>query len=258
MSDSDKEQIKKMQKLIRKRIRDIFSGRYPYVPPKPQQKPEMSHYGLSKDAIEKNNLSKYEKKKSRTRLLRISQIAIIISIAKSFDFELIFIFPSIIAIIMTQIYIPLFIEPRETEIDKKLEQYKTDLYHWQWWTELYPKKKVPAYWFDLTGYEFEKELAEVFIANGYEAHLTSKSNDGGVDIVLKDDFGDKIYVQCKAYKNKAGVAVIRELYGVMINDNVNYGIVACLGGFTSGAEDFARDKNIKLISVRNIINMIQD
>lgn len=257
MSELDKEQIKKMQKLVRKKIRDIFSGRYPYVPPKPQQKPEMSHYGLSESILEKNEkIKKY--KLIKYHIMWIISLIIVIKYPdlkhRLNDIEKFI----IVLYWILGFYIYIIFIPRETEIDKKLEQYKTDLYHWQWWTELFPKKKVPAYWFNLTGYEFEKELAEVFIANGYEAHLTPKSNDGGVDIVLKDEFGDKIYVQCKAYKNKAGVAVIRELYGVMQDDNVNYGIVACLGGFTSGAEDFARDKNIKLISVRNIINMIKD
>lgn len=254
MSGLDKEQIKKKQKLIRKKIRDMLSGRYPYVPPKPERKPKLNDYGLTENLIKQNKLKKEQKYKDRIYTIRVVLLAILGLAIFNDPF---YVFIAIIIMLGVEVYKPL-LYPDKTEIDKLEEQYQIDCKNWEWWTELFPKKKVPAYWFDLTGYEFEKELAEVFIANGYEAHLTSKSNDGGVDIVLKDDFGDKIYVQCKAYKNKAGVAVIRELYGVMINDNVNYGIVACLGGFTSGAEDFARDKNIKLISVRNIINMIQD
>ena len=51
-------------------------------------------------------------------------------------------------------------------------------------------------------------------------------------------------------------AVVRELYGVMQSDNINSGMVASLNGFTSGAIEFANEKNIMLISVEDIISMI--
>ncbi len=145
---------------------------------------------------------------------------------------------------------------KETEIDKKFNKYKEDMNSFEYWTVLYPKKKVSSYWYSLNGYEFEKSLSEVYKAKGYETWITPKSGDGGVDIVVWNNDKTKIYIQCKAFKGKAGVAIIRELYGVMMNDNVEKGIVACLGGFTSGAQEFAKNKNISLIDVNDIIKMI--
>lgn len=44
----------------------------------------------------------------------------------------------------------------------------------------------------------------------------------------------------------------------MQSHKINYGIVACLGGFTKGASDFAFGKNIRLIDVNDIIKMVQN
>ena len=151
--------------------------------------------------------------------------------------------------------IPFSIHEYSSPIFKKIKQYNKDKENWYWWTELYPKKKVLAYWYNLDGYQFEKEVATVFSANNYLAQVTSKSCDGGVDIILQKN-SQTIYVQCKAYKSKIGVAVVRELYGVMQSDSVSKGIIATLKGYTSGAIEFAKDKNIKLLTANDLIDMI--
>ena len=246
------EQAKYLRKHCRKIIKDIFSGWHPYVPPKPERKPKLNDYGLTENLIKQNKLKKEQKYKDRIYTIRVVLLAILGLAIFNDPF---YVFIAIIIMLGVEVYKPL-LYPDKTEIDKLEEQYQIDCKNWEWWSDLYPKKKAEAYWFSLNGYQFEKELSEVFIANGYKACLTSKSNDGGVDIILEDKFNNKIYVQCKAYKNKAGIAIVRELYGVMQNDNINYGIVACLGGFTSGAKDFAENKNINLISVKEIMAMI--
>ena len=114
------------------------------------------------------------------------------------EFDGFAIFCAIIVLMILQIYFKPFVGAKATEIDKKIREYETELEYWKWWTELYPKKKVAAYWLSLNGYEFEKSLAEVFSANGFETYLTPKSNDGGVDIILRNKNNDEIYVQCKA------------------------------------------------------------
>jgi restriction system protein len=115
---------------------------------------------------------------------------------------------------------------------------------------------VLAYWYNLNGYDFEREVAIVFTSLGFNAKITPKSNDGGVDIILK--MGNKTtYVQCKAFKSNVGVAVVRELYGVMQSDNIKSGIVVTLNGFSQGAIDFAEGKNIELITAKDLISMIK-
>lgn len=244
------------RKLIQKRIKSIRTRLYPYVPPRPKRKPEMIDYGITDNIIKQNILRKEQQESNRKELFLIIQIGIVLFILISEKFDAFSIFGAVIFIMCSQFYRDLFCRAKTTEIDNKIREYETALEHWKWWTELYPKKKVAVYWFSLNGYEFEKSLAEVFAANGFEAYLTSKSNDGGVDIILKNKENDEIYVQCKAFHGKAGVAIVRELYGVMQSNGISQGIIACLGGFTSGAQDFAKDKNIKLLSIDEIIKMI--
>lgn len=230
----------------------------PYVPPKRLSKPELSSYGLNDNIINQNKEKKKQDENNKVFVFRCVQVGISILILLTSNMDAFNIFIAIFfPFVVLLFYQPMFINVRETDIDKKLREYEYDKYCYKWWMELYPQKRVSAYWFSLSGYEFEKSLAEVFLANGYNANITQKSSDGGVDIILSKN-NSKIYVQCKAFKGKAGVAIIRELYGVMQSHKINYGIVACLGGFTKGASDFAFGKNIRLIDVNDIIKMVQN
>ena len=228
----------------------------PYIPPKILSKPKLQDYGLSDEILKQNEINKNNEETNRKYLLNILLIFIISLIFYNCDDIRLSIFFSFFPFC---IYIGLkdvLCISNTTEIDKKFNKYKEDMNSFEYWTVLYPKKKVSSYWYSLNGYEFEKSLSEVYKANGYKTCVTSKSGDGGVDIVVWNKDTTKIYIQCKAFKGKAGVSIVRELYGVMVNDKVEQGIVACLGGFTSGAHEFAKNKNISLIDVNDIIKMV--
>lgn len=95
--------------------------------------------------------------------------------------------------------------------------------------------------------EFEKLVAEAFRRQGYSVTMTEAGADGGVDVVLRRG-GKKAYCQCKQYKtSKVGVAVVRELYGVMASEGVDEGFVVTCGTFTEAAKDFAHGLNITLV-----------
>lgn len=258
MQSLAEEERKLIQKEMRKKLKSILTRRRPYVPPRPKRKPEMVDYGLNESIIKQNTLKKEQEETNKKELFLIIQIGITLFIVVPEEFDAPSIFCAVIFIMFSQVFRDIFhiCYAKTTEIDRKIHKYKTELEYWKWWTELYPKKKVAAYWLSLNGYEFEKSLAEVFSANGFETYLTPKSNDGGVDIILRNKNNDEIYVQCKAFQGKAGIAIARELYGVMQSNGISQGIIACLGGFTSGAQDFAEDKNIKLLSIDEIIKMI--
>lgn len=91
-------------------------------------------------------------------------------------------------------------------------------------------------------FEFEKIVAAIFRNKGYEASVTSKSGDGGVDVIVKKG-GKVIYVQCKLYhESTAGAKEIREFYGVMALKNIQEGIFLCTGGFTKSAMEYDNNK----------------
>ena len=258
MKKDKSEDTRKLQKKLLKQLKSIANT--PIVPPKPTKEPILSDYNLSEEILiaETRKKNSFEKKKILIYCILI--FAFLIFGGKHFiasDGILTGILETIINLMIFAfvIMIPFSLSEYTSSNFRKIEQYNKDKEDWLWWTDLYPKKKVLAYWYNLDGYQFEKEVATVFMANNYIAQVTSKSCDGGVDIILQKN-SQTIYVQCKAYRSKIGVAVIRELYGVMQNDGISHGIVATLQGFTAGAIEFAKNKNIQLINADELIKMI--
>ncbi len=103
--------------------------------------------------------------------------------------------------------------------------------------------KRPDFMYEVSPREFEEFVAELFHRKGYEVNLTPASNDGGVDIYASchNDIGSLLYLlQCKRNrpKNKVGVSVVRDLYGVVSKDNATAGLVVTSSFYTKGAKDF--------------------
>ena len=99
--------------------------------------------------------------------------------------------------------------------------------------------------------DFEKVVAEIFRKKGFNVNLTSRSNDGGKDVIAlsKDALGieTKYFIECKRYslENKVGVDIIRSLYGVHHTVNSpNVSVLATTSTFTRGAKSFV-EKEIK-------------
>jgi restriction system protein len=72
----------------------------------------------------------------------------------------------------------------------------------------------------LTGFEFERLLALYFRDRGYKVkEVGVGGNDGGVDLVIIDQRGEKTAVQAKCYSdnNNVGVQTVRELVAAKRN-----------------------------------------
>jgi len=114
---------------------------------------------------------------------------------------------------------------------------------------------------DLNPYEFEHLVANLFGQLGLESKLTRSSRDGGVDCVAYDSrpvLGGKVVIQAKRYKHTVGVAAVRDLYGTMINEGANKGILVTTSGYGPDAYDFARDKPIELIEGGGLLFLLQE
>jgi restriction system protein len=96
---------------------------------------------------------------------------------------------------------------------------------------------------DLNPWEFENLVNNLFSKMGLEAKLTRSSKDGGVDVVafdLRPVLGGKVVIQAKRYKNVVGVSAVRDLYGTMINEGANKGILVTTSHYGPDAYDFAK------------------
>lgn len=114
---------------------------------------------------------------------------------------------------------------------------------------------------DLTPAEFEHLVANLFGKMGLETKLTRSSRDGGVDCVAYDPrpvLGGKVVIQAKRYKNTVGVSAVRDLFGTMMNEGANKGILVTTSGYGPDAFEFSKDKPIELIEGGGLLFLLQE
>jgi restriction system protein len=113
---------------------------------------------------------------------------------------------------------------------------------------------------ELNPFEFEALVSDLFGKLGLETKLTRSSRDGGVDAVAFDTrpvLGGKVVIQAKRYRDTVGVAAVRDLYGTMINEGANKGILVTTSGYGPDAFEFAKDKPIELISGGGLLALLE-
>lgn len=97
--------------------------------------------------------------------------------------------------------------------------------------------------------DFELLVGQLFKKQGYRIAEGAGSQDGGIDITLTDSEGKILLVQCKHWKSsKVGVAVVRELAGVVQLNQAHSGIVVCSGRYTREARAEAEQLGISLVT----------
>jgi restriction system protein len=113
---------------------------------------------------------------------------------------------------------------------------------------------------DLNPYEFENLVANLFNNLGYETKLTRSHKDGGVDAIVFDTrpvTGGKLVIQAKRYRHAVGVSAVRDLYGTMVHEWANKGILVTTSGYGPDAFQFCKDKPIELIDGGGLLYLLQ-
>ena len=111
-----------------------------------------------------------------------------------------------------------------------------------------------AFWTGLRGMEFEREFGRLLQMHGFEVVLTGGSGDGGVDLIASRS-GRMLIVQCKAHAKPVGPAVVREVWGTLMDSQADGAIVATVGGATRGAYEFASGKPIRILDLKDLIDL---
>jgi restriction system protein len=105
----------------------------------------------------------------------------------------------------------------------------------------------------MTWQEFEAFAAALFGGMGWGVQETGGGGaDDGADLVLMKN-GRRIIVQCKRYKDRVGVPVVREAVGTMMHFGARGVYIVALSGFTKTAEEFAVGKPIKLVDGEKLL-----
>ena len=149
---------------------------------------------------------------------------------------------------------------RKKQLSKGLVEYKG-----KWVTKSQAKKLkaidigLDKNFMNLTGYEFEEFIAELFRKMGYKTEVTPKAKDYGIDVIAKGH-GDIVAIQCK--KNKEGSNVgnrdVQRARGSMDFFNANKCIIVTTADFTIEAKEQARrTKNMELWNKRTLHRMVR-
>lgn len=111
--------------------------------------------------------------------------------------------------------------------------------------------------------DFEQLVRDIFemefSKNGSEVRVTQASRDGGVDAIVFDPDplrGGKIVIQAKRYTNTVPVSAIRDLYGTVINEGANSGIIITTSDYGRDSYDFAKDKPLKLLNGGHLLALL--
>ena len=106
--------------------------------------------------------------------------------------------------------------------------------------------------------EFEELVAQAYRRQGFCVIENGFGPDGGVDVKLMKD-NQTTLVQCKQWRSKnIGVAVIREMFGVLTAENASEAVIICCGGFTRDSSIFAEKKPIELIGGTKLLSIVKD
>lgn len=112
--------------------------------------------------------------------------------------------------------------------------------------------------------DFEHLIREVFEeefgSTGGEVKVTRASRDGGVDAIAFDPdpiHGGKIVIQAKRYTSTVGVSFVRDLYGTVMNEGANKGIIVTTSTYGPDAYEFAKGKPLVLIDGSNLLHLLE-
>jgi restriction system protein len=112
--------------------------------------------------------------------------------------------------------------------------------------------------------DFEHLVAQLFewefAKDGVEVKVTRASRDRGVDAILFDPNplrGGKYVLQAKRYTRTVDVSAVRDLYGTVMNEGANRGILITTASFGPDAYEFAKDKPLSLVDGQNLLVMLQ-
>jgi len=112
--------------------------------------------------------------------------------------------------------------------------------------------------------DFEQLVAQLFewefVKEGVEVRVTRVSRDRGVDAVLFDPDplrGGKYVLQAKRYTKPVDVAAVRDLFGTVVNEGANRGILITTSSYGPDSYAFAKDKPISLVDGPNLLVMLR-
>lgn len=110
---------------------------------------------------------------------------------------------------------------------------------------------------NMSGYEFEKYMKEMYAFLGYSVKHTPLAGDQGADLILKSKDGEKTAVQVKCYSGNVPNKAVQEVVASMRLYGCTRGAVVTNSYFTNPAIELAKANDIELIDRKKLADMIK-
>lgn len=143
----------------------------------------------------------------------------------------------------------------------KRSEYKTDPVLYYALSGLPSNKKSRAvfhykFWKEQKPFEFEENIAILYSKIGYKVQITSKTGDGGVDIIAQKNY-ETFAIQCKLYSTPVGPQHLRELNGVVCNpaNKFSKGLLITSNKFTENTIKEAKGTKVHLVDIRDLVRL---
>jgi HJR/Mrr/RecB family endonuclease len=94
--------------------------------------------------------------------------------------------------------------------------------------------------------ELKSLLMDKFLAMGFKAESTPKTGDFGADLIIKNNEGTRIIVQCKRFNSKVNLKAVQEIVGAMGHYFGDMGVVITNNSFLNSAVKLAESHDIEL------------
>lgn len=107
----------------------------------------------------------------------------------------------------------------------------------------------------MDGYEFEEFIKIILSSLGFNATITKKSGDFGVDLIVEKD-NEKIIIQTKRYAKKVSVNAVQEITSAKNYYNIQSAWVITNNYFTEPAKQLAIANDIKIIDREELATLI--
>ena len=101
---------------------------------------------------------------------------------------------------------------------------------------------------------FEHLTAGIYGRLGWDTKIRPASGDGGVDVEIRKG-GVVKFVQCKRVQGSVGRPVVQQLYGVMMAEQADGGILVTTGKASEQARKFAIGKDIEIVELPGLMEM---
>lgn len=109
---------------------------------------------------------------------------------------------------------------------------------------------------------FEHLVERLYAAQDYVTSLTPPSKDGGRDIIaVREAAGrrQKIYIECKRWKNNVGVPIVRALLGVVHDGRATSGICVTASDLTARAKELVgRNPQLDFLSGKMLVRLMNE